>query len=161
MAVVITGIKDLNKLFEQRMSLALKQTQKIVGDCIQESINEYYKERVFRDGKSNIPVIYERTYRLLNSLIKTDVVYSGNVISCEVKISDDYLNYKYPGTDGWNGVSATGRDVLEWNEADGSHGGTVDGDWKIWTQAMNTLGGDAGIMAIFTDKLRKCGIPIK
>lgn len=161
MAVVITGIKDLNKLFEQRASFAIKQTQKIVGDCIQESIDEYYREKVFDDGKSCIPAIYERTYKLLNSLVKTEVVCSGNVISCEVKISEDYLNYRYPGTYGWNGLSATGRDILEWNETNGSHGGTVGGDWKIWTQAMNALGGNAGIIAIFIDKLRKCGIPIK
>ena len=152
MPTIIKNINDLNKILEQRVSMALKMAQKDIGECIQESIDEYYKEKVFRDGTSATPLIYERTYKLLNSMIKTEIVKSGN---------DDYLNYKYPGTDGWDGLSATGRDVLEWNNENGSHGGTVDGDWKIWDEAMQSLSGESGIMSIFVSKLKKCGINVK
>lgn len=161
MPTVIKSISDLNKILEQRATLALKMAQKEIGDCIQESIDEYYKERVFRGGTSATPLVYERTYKLLNSLVKTEIVKHGNTLSCEVGISDDYLNYQYPGTDGWDGVDATGLDVLMWNEENGSHGGTVDGDWKIWSQAMQTLSGEDGIMALFVSKLKKCGIKVK
>lgn len=161
---VIKNIKDLNRLLEQRATLALKHTQKIVNECIQDSINEYYKEKVFRGGTSNQPSIYERTYELLNSLVKTDIVKVGNTLSCEVKISEDYLNYQYPGNYNYSNLPnlpATGLDILTWNEENGSHGGTVSGDWKIWSEAMRTLGGETGIMAIFVSKLKKCGINIK
>lgn len=160
MPTVIKSIKDLNKILEQRVTMAMKMAQKDIGECIQESINEYYEERVFSGGTSCIPEVYDRTYKLLNSMVKTEIVKSGNTLSCKVGISDDYLNYKYPGTNGWDGVDATGRDVLDWNNENGSHGGSVDGDWKIWDEAMRTLGGETGIMAIFISKLKKCGIKV-
>ena len=161
MPTIIKNINDLNKIIEQRATMAMKMAQKEIGECIQESIDEYYKEKVFRGGTSAIPLIYDRTYKLLNSMVKTEIVKSGNTLSCQVGISDDYLNYKYPGTDGWDGVDATGRDVLNWDSEDGSHGGSVDGDWKIWEQAMQTLSGENGIMSIFISKLKKCGINVK
>lgn len=157
----IKNINDLNKILEQRATLALKIAQKEIGDCIQESIDEYYKEKVFRGGTSATPSVYERTWKLLNSMVKTEIVKHGNTLSCEVGISDDYLNYRYPGTDGWDGVSATGYDVLTWNEENGSHGGTVDGDWRIWHEAMQTLSGDDGIMTILISKLKQCRINVK
>jgi hypothetical protein len=160
MPTVIKSIKDLNKILEQRATMAMKMAQKDIGECIQESINEYYEERVFRGGTSCIPEVYDRTYKLLNSMVKTEIVKSGNTLSCKVGISDDYLNYKYPGTNSWDGVDTTGRDVLDWNNENGSHGGSVDGDWKIWDEAMRTLGGETGIMAIFLSKLKKCGIKV-
>lgn len=161
MPTVIKSIKDLNKILEQRVTKAMQMVQKDIGICIQESIDEYYREKVFRGGTSATPLIYERTYKLLNSMVKTEIVKNGNILSCKVGISDDYLNYKYPGTNSWDGVDATGRDVLDWNTENGSHGGIVDGDWKIWEQAMQSLGGETGIMAIFVSKLKKCGIKIK
>ena len=160
MPTVIKNIKDLNKILEQRATMAMKMAQKDVGECIQESIDEYYREKVFRGGTSCIPEVYDRTYKLLNSMVKTEIVKSGNTLSCKVGISDDYLNYKYSGTNGWDGVDATGRDVLDWNNENGSHGGSVDGNWKIWDEAMRTLGGETGIMAIFVSKLKKCGIKV-
>lgn len=161
MPTVIKSIKDFDKIIEQRVSMALKMAQKDIGECIQESIDEYYREKVFRGGASAIPLVYDRTYKLLNSMIKAEIVKSGNTLSCQVGISDDYLNYKYPGTDGWDGVDATGRDVLTWNNENGSHGGSVDGDWRIWHEAMQTLSGESGIMSIFISKLKKCGINVK
>lgn len=160
MPTVIKSIKDLNKILEQRATMAMKMAQKDIGECIQESIDEYYREKVFRGGTSCIPEVYDRTYKLLNSMVKTEIVKSGNTLSCQVGISDEYLNYKYLGTNGWDGVDATGRDVLDWNNENGSHGGSVDGDWKIWDEAMRTLGGETGIMVIFLSKLKKCGIKI-
>ena len=161
MPTIIKNINDLNKILEQRVSMALKMAQKDIGECIQESIDEYYKEKVFRGCTSAIPLIYYITWKLLNSMVKTEIVKNGNSLSCQVGISDDYLNYKYPGTNGWDGVDATGRDVLDWNSENGSHGGSVDGDWKIWEQAMQSLSGENGIMSIFISKLKKCGINIK
>lgn len=161
MAAVIKNMKDLNRIFEKRASYALKMAQKMIGECIQESIEEYYKEKVFLDGASAIPLIYDRTYKLLDSMVKTEIVKNGNTLSCQVGISDDYLNYKYPGSDSPYNLDATGRDVLTWNNEDGSHGYTVDGDWKIWDEAMRTLSGKDGIISILVSKLKKSGLNIK
>ena len=162
MATVFKNMKDLtDSLLNTYGAYALKQTQQVVYDCIQESIVEYYHEKVFSGGTSDTPAIYHRTWKLLNSLVKTNIVRIGNTIQCEVKIDDSYLTYQYPGTEGWSGIPATGLDVLTWNESDGSHGKTVEGDWKIWDEAMRTLGGEVGIIAILTSKLKKAGLNIK
>ena len=63
MAQVIKSMNDLKKVLESRIQGALKSTQKIIEECIQESINEYYKEKVFRGETSNIPLDYERYYQ--------------------------------------------------------------------------------------------------
>ena len=162
MAKMIRNMKELSKALEPKLKYALKQTRDIVNDCIQESINEYYKEKVFYEGTSATPEVYERTYKLMNSLVKTEIVKTGNTFSCQVKIDESYLNYEYPGNPDFRyNVPATGLDVLQWNAADGSHGGTVNGDWKIWDQAMTTLGGKNGIMSILITNLKKTGLPIK
>ena len=162
MATIVKGMKELEDIIlEKAGRSALQATQQIVYDCIQESITEYYNEKVFSNKTSNTPEIYERTFRLMHALVKTNIVRIGNTIQCEVKIDDSYLTYQYPGTEGWDGVSATGLDVLTWNEENGSHGGTVDGDWKIWDEAMRTLGGETGIMTILTSNLKKAGLNIK
>src|SRR5574344_883455 len=107
MSKVFRNSADLQKFLDGRVTLALQQTQKIVHEAIQDSINEYYKEKVFRGGTSSTPLIYDRTYKLLNSVVKTDIVKSGNNLYCEVKIDENYLNYQYPGTDGFDGIPAT------------------------------------------------------
>lgn len=157
----ITSKVQLVKSLEQRATMALKATQKVVNDCIQESINEYYREKVFRGGTSNQPLLYDRTYILMNSLIKTDIIKIGNTLQCEVKIDENYLNYQYPGNGGIAGnVRATGRDILEYNNETGSHGITVDGEWKIWDEAMRSLSGDSGILLLLEKNLKKYGIPL-
>lgn len=93
-------------------------------------------------------------------MIKTEIVKKGNTLSCQVGISDDYLNYKYPGTDEKYSIDATYCDVLTWNNEDGSHGYTVDGDWKIWDETMQTLSGKNGIISILVSKLKKSGLNI-
>ncbi len=161
MSKVFRNSADLQKFFEGRVTLPLQQTQKIVHEAIQDSINEYYKEKVFRGGTSATPLIYDRIYKLLNSVVKTDIVKRDGYLYCEVKIDENYLNYQYPGTDGFDGIPATGQDVLDWNSEYGSHGGTVDGDWKIWEEAMQTLSGNTGIMLILKRNLQKYGLNIK
>ena len=61
MPTIIKNINDLNKILEQRVTMAMKMTQKIIGECIQESIDEYYREKVFMGGTSANPKVYERT----------------------------------------------------------------------------------------------------
>lgn len=157
----INNLSDLRSIVgEKIVSKALEATQKVIRRAIQESIDEYYKERVFKGGHSSMPKIYDRTYKLLNSVVSSKVSVQGNSYVCEVGIDENYLNYQYPGTPGFDGIPATGRDILEWNNETGSHGGTVDGDWEIWNQAVQTLSGDYGILTILKDNLRKYGLNV-
>lgn len=155
-----TYIKNQKQLadviLEKYVASAMKATQQMVYDAIQESITEYYKEYT--------PEVYERTYKFLNSLIKTDIIRVGNTISCEVKIDERFLEYEYPNG---GGINATGLDVVQWANREvpgyGNHGGTVDTgrDDGFWDVAMQTLGGDFGIMTLLNNNLKRRGLNVK
>lgn len=153
MAIVIKSMSDLTKIIESRIQQALKMTQQEIFEVIQQHITDYYKEPVFRNGTSAIPMIYDRTYKLLNSLIKTDIVKSSGTISCSVEIDPNYLDYHYMG-------GASGLDVML--SADQAfHGWSVEGDMRIWDDAMAELGLKPGILYIIKSNLKKCGVPVK
>lgn len=153
MAQVIKSINDLSKIIESRIQQALKMTQQEIFKVIQEHISDYYQEPVFRNGTSAIPMIYDRTYKLLNSLIKTDIVKNGNTLSCSVEIDPNYLNYKYMG-------GASGLDVmLSANEQ--FHGWSIEGDMRIWDDTLAELGLKPGILYLMKSNLKKCGVPVK
>lgn len=155
-AVYIKNHKQLaDTILEKYAALALKKTQQIIFDVIQESMLEYYEEYD--------PKFYNRKLKLLNSLIKTEIVRTGNTISCEVKIDESYLNYTYPDN---GGLRATGLDVVQWANREisgyGNHGGTVDAgrDDGVWDIGLRGLGGDTGIMKLLIGNLKERGLSI-
>lgn len=153
MAIVIKSMSDLTKIIESRIQQALKMTQQEIFEVIQQHITDYYKEPVFRNGTSAIPMIYDRTYKLLNSLIKTDIVKSSGTISCSVEIGPNYLDYHYMG-------GASGLDVML--SADQAfHGWSVEGDMRIWSDSLSELGLKPGILYLMKNNLKKCGVPVK
>ena len=148
--VIIKNPNDLVKILDARVSQALKMTQNEIYKVIQSSLSEYYHEPVF--GGSSIPKQYERLYKMLNSIVKTDIVRSGSSFICTVGVDEGYLNYTYPG-------GATGREVWEWANTN-THGGTVEGNLKVWNNAINNLGGEQGIINLMKQNLKKCGVPV-
>lgn len=153
MATAIKSMSDLTKIIESRIQQALKMTQQEIFEVIQQHITDYYKEPVFRNGTSAIPMIYDRTYKLLNSLIKTDIVKSSGTISCSVEIDQNYLDYHYMG-------GASGLDVML--SADQAfHGWSVEGDMRIWSDSLSELGLKPGILYLMKNNLKKCGVPVK
>lgn len=153
MAHVIRSMNVLNKILELRVKKALEMTQDEMFKVFQKHITDYYKEPVFRDGTSAIPMLYEREYKLLNSLIKTDIVKNGSTLSCTVEIDPNYLNYKYIG-------GATGLDVMLSAEQS-FHGWSVEGDMRIWSDSLAELGLKPGILYLLKSNLKKCGVPVK
>lgn len=153
MAKVIKSISDLTKILESRIQQALKMTQQEIFEVIQQHIADYYKEPVFRNGTSAIPMLYERTYRLLNSLIKTDIIKTNGTLSCSVEIDPNYLNYQYMG-------GASGLDVMLSSEQ-AFHGWSVEGDIRIWSDSLAELGLEPGIRYLMKKNLKKCGVPVR
>lgn len=149
--VIIKNPNDLIKILDARVSQALKMTQDFIYKAIMTELNNYYHEPVFYGG-SSIPVVYDRLYKMLNSIVKTDIVRSGNGFSCTVGVDEEYLKYTYPG-------GATGQKVWEWANAN-THGGTVEGNLEVWNNAMDSLGGEQGIINLMKQNLKKCGVPI-
>lgn len=143
-------------ILERYAASALKKTQQEIYDAIQESIYEYYREYT--------PEFYDRKFKFMNSLIKTDIIRKGNSLSCEVKIDESYLHYSYPNN---GGSQVTGLEVAQWANRDvsgyGNHGGTVDigRDDGFFDIGLQDLGGKAGIMALLKNNLIKRGLNVK
>lgn len=148
--VVIKNPNDLIKILDVRVAMALKMTQNEICKAFQISLSEYYHEPVF--GGSSIPKQYERLYKMLNSIVKTDIIKSGCGFSCTVEVDRDYLGYNYQG-------GATGQEVWEWANAN-THGGTIKGNLKVWDNAIDYLGGEQGIINLMKQNLKKCGVPV-
>lgn len=151
--VYLKSNNDILKFFKSRVSAALKMTRDDIFNVIQKHIVDYYKEPVFRNGTSALPLLYDRTYKLLNSLIKTDVVINGNTLSCTVEVDPNYLNYQYMG-------GTSGLDVwLSANEQ--FHGWSIEGDIRIWDDALAEIGLEPGIKYLMKENLKRCGINVK
>lgn len=154
--IYIKSLNDLEQKLPQLLSLriskALEMTRDEIFPIFMNHITEYYNEAVFRNGESAIPLLYDRTYKMLNSLIKTNVVKEGNNYSCTVEIDPEYLNYKYFG-------GATGLDVML--SADQQfHGWSIEGDIKVWQDALQDIGMEPGLLYIMMKNLKICGVPI-
>lgn len=164
--MIIKNGRDLDKLFENIAKKALEDTRDKVYKAIDSSIKQYYKEYT--------PRIYERSNRMLTSLVKTNIVKTNKGFFCEVKIDEDYLSYAYPYTGRFgssyphdsDGRFAMGMDVINWanfrfpddRSPGGNHGYTVKvGSEGFWDRAMKELG---DIMDILKRNLIKQGIKI-
>ena len=148
--VIIKNPNDLIKILDARVSQALKMTQTEIYKAFQESLSEYYHEPVFHG--TSTPKQYERLYKMLNSIVRTDIVKSGGGFSCTIEVNEAYLNYTYPG-------GATGQEVWEWANAN-THGGTVKGNLEVWNNAVARLGDEIGIINLMKENLKKCGVPV-
>ena len=149
--VIIKNPNDIIKILDARVSQALRMTQDEIYKAIMKELNNYYHEPVFHGG-SSIPVVYKRLYKMLNSIVKTDIVRSGDSFNCNVGVDEGYLNYTYPG-------GATGQEVWEWANAN-THGGTVEGNLEVWNNAIDNLGGENGIINLMKQNLIRCGVPV-
>lgn len=161
--VVIEDISDLTRIFEVRVSKALKATQDEIYKVIQKHISDYYHEKVFRHrngGMSEIPEVYKRTYQFLNSLIKTNIVSDGNSFGCSVKIDMESLNYLQP-------AEVVIDMIYRGYHADtGLNDGNYETPYDIhtlgnfWEDSIEELGGEVGITNLMKQNLIKCGVPV-
>lgn len=167
MGGIIRNSADLDKILKNIAYKMLEKTRDKIYKAIDKSIREYYSE--FQ------PTRYERTYKFLNSLVKTNIVERGNELYCEVKIDEDYLNYTYPFTGKYNpsyphhydGRFAEGYDVVSWANRKfpndefegGTHGFTIDTgrDDGFWDGTMEELG---DIIALMKQNIQKQGIKL-
>lgn len=158
--VVIKDISDLTKIFELRVSKALSATQNEIYKVIQKHISDYYREKVFSYGTSAIPVVYERTYQFLNSLIKTNIVSYGDGFGCSVEIDMKSLDYIQP-------AEVVIDMIYRGYHADKSlNNGSYETPHNIrtlgnfWKDSIEELGGEVGIMNLMKQNLIKHGVPV-
>lgn len=148
MAKKLTSVSALYDEIRERIAQAVQMTRDEIYSTIDDYIMAWYSDYS--------PSMYERTYKFADSLIKLDVSINGNNISTEVKIDEGYLGSVYQ-----TGIHPTGMDVAE--SADSAYHGIVgyngvQGNIRFWHDAIENMGGEAGIKAMLVSNLKKCGL---
>ena len=110
------NLKELNEILKNYIGTALILTQWDIREILEKKVEEYYDEYQ--------PVLYERTWKLRNSLQCSNIKFEKKGVSCTVGWDNYYIAMRYTG-------GATGEQVLYWFN-DKSHGGRVQGEHKFW-----------------------------
>lgn len=161
---MINSMNQMEKVVTPYIRKAMELTRDRIFEVVSQKVSDYYNERVFSPPDEDEPDFYNRTGRLMESLSATHIEQSGNTLSFRVGWDDDYLTFRYPGGFVKKGSfgsynKATGLQVLGWMDSQ-SHGGTVSGEHSYWTEAINELGGQVGLMKLFKDNCKTVGLPL-
>ena len=145
--MVFKNEKQLKNFLLQKCKPALERSQNQAYKIIDLYLNRFYADYD--------PVMYERTYKLLHSLVKSDIVPTGNGYKAEVYFNLDYL---YD-----TGAQPSGEDVM-FEASHGGHGAkglkVVNGGGEdAWFTPLEIL--DAEAIEILKNMLIAEGIPIK
>ena len=153
--MVFKNEKQLEKFLLEKSRLALLKAQDKVYSIIKQFVYQFYNEYE--------PVLYERTYQLLKSLVQSHIVPDGKGYKAEIYFDLNHINY------------VTGAQPLSYQVMDaagqGLHGamGQANGvDLKyissgagtgVWDDPIKLL--DAEAINILVDMLRAEGVPIR
>jgi len=160
---------ELEKYILSKSQVAIKLAQEKVYHIINRFVKEYYAE--FTPGQDKMilnpmntnPYVYERTYQLYRSLVKSRIVPSSNGWVAEVYFDLDALDYssklvngvKVPNK-GWSEAKTLNAAMVE-----GSHGGyySFGNNTKVWIESMIILNQEMHNM--LKKALIDAGIPVK
>lgn len=146
--MVFNSIDQLEKHLMQKCEAALIKSQEQVYQIIDRFVKEFYAEFT--------PEMYQRTYQLYRSLVKSNIVSTGSGYKAEVYFDLGSLDYA-------TGAKPSGEQVMgaaEW----GRHGamGLRVADFKgtsIWHEPLEILNAEA--INILKKMLISEGVPIK
>ena len=146
--MILKSESELKRFLLAKCRNALEKAQEQVYQIIDRFVKEFYAEFT--------PEMYERTYQLFRSLVKSDIIPTGNGYKAEVYFDLSSLNYV-------TGSKPSGEQVMgaaEW----GRHGamGLAVADFKgtsIWHEPLEILNAEA--INILKKMLISEGIPIK
>jgi hypothetical protein len=146
--MVFKNQKQLETFLMQKCRLALLKAQEQVYQIIDRFVKEFYAEFS--------PEMYERTYQLYRSLVKSDIITTANGYEAQVYFDLSSIDYI-------TGSRPSGEQVMQ--AADyGRHGamGLAVADFKgtsIWYESLNVLNAEA--INTLKRMLISEGIPIK
>lgn len=162
--MVFKNEAELKKFLLPKIQNALAKTQEKVYQILDKFLNDFYNDYdpygyVDWDGTYKFKRGYDRTYQLLHSLVKTEIIPSKNGYKAQVYF--DYNSLKY-----YDGNRPSGLQVME-AAAQGFHGAMGDdflyvhGDTGvgIWNDPKEIL--DAKAIEMLKNMLIAEGIPIK
>ena len=149
--MTFNSLDSLKSYILSKSQGALQMAVEQVYQIIDRFVKEYYSEYS--------PEVYERTYQLYRSLVKSDVVSTGNGWKAYVYFDIDQLDYAMKRVNGRN-IPNSG-----WSEektlsaaAHGSHGGYTSGT-AIWDDSLPIVNKE--IVNILRRTLIENGIPVK
>lgn len=145
--MVFKNEAQLKDFLLKKCKNALIKSQEQVYQIINRFVKEFYAEFS--------PEMYERTYQLFRSLVKSDIVATGNGYKAEVYFDFSSLVYT-------SGSSPSGEQVM--NAASyGGHGAeglhVIAGGTGIWSEPVQILNAEA--INTLKRMLISEGIPIK
>ena len=158
--MAIQNMKDLEKVVNKYIIKALELTRDTIFEILSQKVLDYYSEDVFTHEPYDIPDFYQRTGNLMESLSATHITSNGSGYEFRVGWDSEYLQFHYPkgfGKSKYNGI--TGLQVLQAFDS-GTHGYTVQGDHNYWTEALDELGGESGIINRFKTNCKRVGLNI-
>ena len=158
--MAIHNMKELEKVVNKYIIKALELTRDEIFEVVSRKVSDYYNEEVFEYEPRDIPDFYQRTGNLMESLSATHITSNGNGYEFRVGWDSEYLQFRYPrgfGKSKYNGI--TGLQVLQAFDS-GTHGYTVQGEHNYWTEALNELGNEKGIIELFKKNCKRVGLNI-
>lgn len=146
--MVFENEEQLKSFLLKKCKSALTKTQEKAYKIIDLHIQRFYADYD--------PVMYDRTYQLMHSLVKSDIRSTGSGYKAEVYFDLGSIGYD-------TGKRPSGEQVMS-AAAYGGHGATrlrvvYGGGADIWNTPKEIL--DAEAIGILTQELIAAGIPIK
>lgn len=152
-----SSAEALKKEILKRSKVAVEIAEKKAHQIIHQFLRQYYGEFA--------PEEYIRIYKLLSSLVKTEVRSTGNGWEAEVYFDASRLNYEngvmplqHTPEHGMYGWATWGAEEVLDTAMHGSHGGYIGGT-AIWDQSMAVL--NSSMITILKNSLIKAGVPVK
>lgn len=147
---------ELKKVLLAKCKNAVAQAEEKVYKIIDNCLKQYYNEFT--------PDEYIRTGKLLNSLVKSNIISTANGFRAEVYFDESKLNYEqgvmplqHTPEHGMYGWATWGAEEVLDTAMNGSHGGYIDGT-AIWGTSNAILG---NVYMLLKKELIAQGIPIK
>ena len=146
---MIKNMADLKNFVNERVEVALELTRDEIFKIVLHYCEEYYDEY--------LPNEYERTYKLLNSCQKSEIMKNSNGYSFWVGWNDSYLKFIYSSED-----DVSGLDVLH-SYNSGLHGGFApfgERGSNFWDLSITAIENQGGVSNIFKKNCKLCGLNI-
>lgn len=149
--MVFRNVSDLEDYLLSRCKEAVRLMQERAFQVIDAFVKQYYAEYD--------PIVYERTYQLYRSLVKSEIKATGNGWTAEVYFDLDRLDYYMRKMNGkwYRNVGWDEQKTLS-SAAHGHHGGKYAGT-AIWDDPMIVL--TKNRRNILKKALIDAGIPVK
>lgn len=144
--MIFNSVEEIKVYILSHSASAINQAKEMIYQVLDKFVKQYYAEFS--------PEMYERTYQLYKSLVKTDVISTGD--GWEATVYFDFNSLVYT-----SGSSPSGRQVMD-AASYGGHGAeglkVIKGNTGIWNDSIAIL--DKQAYEILKKTLIQNGIPI-